>query len=99
MPISHVSFQIKLYTSEPLDDGRCPLVVQISWRDRKPQVRRKRLSIACYPDEFDTNISRLRDTVWSHRKLNKELEESLQKGRKLISETLRRSKLEFDFNW
>jgi Flp pilus assembly protein TadD len=39
MPI--VKFKPRLYTSEPLDNGKYPIVIQVSWRDHKPQIRRK----------------------------------------------------------
>ncbi len=47
----NVTFKARLYTSEPLDSGKYPIVIQISWRDTKPQIRRKRLGISCREEE------------------------------------------------
>src|SRR5262245_58201367 len=90
MPISTISFLIRLYESEPLEDGRCPVVLQISWRDDKPNVRRKRLGISCLPSEFDSETGLLRNTAWAASKINGELNAALTKANAIYREHFER---------
>lgn len=81
MPIQHISFNIKLYTSEPLDDGKCPIVLQVSWRDDKANVRRKRLGISCLPNEFDQDHNCIKRSAWSATKINDQLNQALSRAK------------------
>lgn len=83
MPIQHITFNIRLYTAEPLDDGRCPIVLQVSWRDDKANVRRKRLGIACLPSEFDQDQDCIIGSAWSSTKLNGQLKTALSKAKEI----------------
>ena len=80
MPISNVTFSVRLYMSEPLDDGKYPLVLQISWRDRKANVRRKRLGLSCSLDEFDTRYDRIKHSVWGASKRNEEIDNAVDRA-------------------
>lgn len=80
MPITKVTFNVRLYESEPLDDGSVPIVLQITWRDHKPNVRRKRLGLSCRPDEFDTEYGIVKNSVWGASKRNEQIEEALDKA-------------------
>ncbi len=86
MPIQHITFNIKLYTAEPLDDGKCPIVLQVSWRDSKANVRRKRLGIACHPSEFDLKNDCIKNSAWAATKLNEQLDDTLYRAKKIYRE-------------
>ncbi|MBK8832849.1 MAG: site-specific integrase [Saprospiraceae bacterium] len=83
MPIQHISFNIRLYTAEPLDDGKCPIVLQVSWRDDKANVRRKRLGISCLPSEFDQDQDCIIGSAWSSTKLNGQLKTALSRAKEI----------------
>ena len=74
MPTTKVTFNVRLYLSEPLDNGTFPVVLQIYWRDTKAKLRRKRLGFSCSPDEFDTDSDRIKRSVWGANKLNAEID-------------------------
>ena len=48
-----VSFNLRLYTYKTLDNGKHPIVIQVSWRDKKPNIRRKHLGIPCHQHDWD----------------------------------------------
>lgn len=80
MPITKVTFNVRLYESEPLDDGSMPIVLQITWRDHKPNVRRKRLGLSCRPEEFDAEYGIVKNSVWGAAKRNGQIEDALDKA-------------------
>ena len=75
MPI--VKFKPRLYTSEPLDNGKYPIVIQVSWRDHKPQIRRKRLNLSCFKNEWDRENHCLKDSAYAAVKKNAHIEDAL----------------------
>ena len=75
--MSVVSFKVRLFTAEPLENGKCPVVIQVSWRDSKPQIRRKRLGISCHASDWDRNEHCFKNTARSAVRLNAELKDAL----------------------
>src|SRR5690606_399490 len=86
MPITKVTFNVRLYLSEPLDDGTFPVVLQIYWRDHKANLRRKRLGFSCLSDEFDTNTDRIKSSVWRANKLNAEIDEAVGRATQIYKQ-------------
>ena len=81
-----IFFKIKLYTSEPLEKGKFPIVVQVSWRDRKAHVRRKRLGLSCSKDDWDWDNDCFKRDVWGYVKKNAKLKEYLEKSQRVYRE-------------
>lgn len=79
-----VSFNIRLYTSEPLENGKYPIVLQISWRDKKPQIRRKRLGLSCTETEWNRDNHYFKDDVWGCVKKNAKIQEALEKAESIF---------------
>ena len=80
MPITKVTFNVRLYESEPLDDGSMPIVLQITWKDHKPNVRRKRLGLSCRPEEFDTEYGVVKNSIWGAARRNDQIEEAMDRA-------------------
>ncbi|MEO1262866.1 MAG: site-specific integrase [Bacteroidota bacterium] len=88
-----VSFNIRLHTSEKMDSGKSPIVLQISWREfDKPKLRRKRLGISCHETEWDREEHRVKDSAWRYAKKNALIEEALEKAEEVYREY-------FQFRW
>ena len=81
MPI--VTFNIRLYTSEPLNNGKFPIVLQIIWRGQKMYVRRKRLGLSCTEHEWNWEDNCIKDTVWGYIKKNAQLKEAQNKAERI----------------
>lgn len=82
-----VSFNIRLFKSEQLDNGKYPIVLQVIWREgEKSKVRRKRLGISCHDSEWDRDNHRIQDGGWGSSKKNAKLQESLNKAEKIYRE-------------
>lgn len=81
-----VSFYIRLYTSEPMDNGKFPIVLQVSWRDRKPNMRRKRLGMSASLTEWDSDKQLFNNDVWGYMKRNVQLQELQAKAERIYRE-------------
>lgn len=81
-----VSFNLRLYTYKTLDNGKHPVVIQVSWRDIKPNIRRKHLGIPCHKHDWDRENHCLKKEAWGHVKKNAQLKEYLNKARLIYRE-------------
>ena len=81
-----VSFNLRLYTYKTLDNGKHPVVIQVSWRDKKPNIRRKHLGIPCHKHDWDRENHCLKKEAWGHVKKNAQLKEYLNKARNIYRE-------------
>ncbi len=76
-----LSFNTKLYTGEKANkEGKFPIVLLVSWRDKKAQSRRKRTGLSCYKYEWDFEKNRFKNTIHGYVQKNNELEEIEAKG-------------------
>src|SRR5689334_21640500 len=57
-----------------------PIVLRITWRDHKPNVRRKRLGMTCRTEEFDSQYGVVKNSVWGAAKRNEQIEEALDRA-------------------
>ena len=64
-----VYFNVRLRSSEPLDNGKFPVVLQLSWRNGKNNVRRKRIGISCHHTDWDFKNHRIKKGTWGSVKL------------------------------
>ena len=81
-----VSFNIRLYTAEPLENGKYPVILQVSWRDQKPRMRRKRLGMSANPNEWDWDNHYFKGDVWGCVKRNAKLQEFQTKAKHIHRE-------------
>ncbi len=79
--MSKVSFNLRMI-SKPLDSGKHPIEILISWREGgKSNSRRKHLGVECYPYEWDEDKRRLSSRGSS--KLNEQLANELHRARQI----------------
>ena len=81
-----VSFNINLYTSEPLKKDKFPVVLLICWRGKKSETRRKRLGVSCTETEWDWENNCLKNNIWGYVKKNNQLREALEKAKRTYKE-------------
>lgn len=83
MQLPIVSFNIRLYTSEPLENGKYPIILQITWKGKSTRVRRKRLGMSSHDVDWDFDNHCFKREAWGYVKQNAKLQEILHKAERV----------------
>lgn len=75
-----VSFVARLHKAIKTKEGKHPIVLQVTW-DRK--VRRKRIGIEAYKDQWDFDRHEFKKGTHGRRELNEQIEDAVAKARKI----------------
>lgn len=75
-----VSFNIRLRSAEQLGNGKYPIVLQITWRNEKNNVRRKRIGVSCAEVDWDFDNHCFKREAWGYVKQNAKIQTALEKA-------------------
>lgn len=75
-----VFFNIRLRSSEQLENGKYPIVLQITWRNEKNNVRHKRIGSSCAEVDWDFDNHCFKREAWGYVKQNAKIQTALEKA-------------------